>query len=76
MFLVDAASVQRCKPFCRKGVGIQGNERVLGAMGLQSMIEGEQSREVGSVCDESRPDFLRVDHTCLVRIGIIERFRL
>ena len=40
-----------------KAVGVKGYERISGSMFLERMIEGQETREIGSICDQGSPDF-------------------
>lgn len=57
MFLGDAAVVEGLVAFGGEGIRVEGDERVLGAVLLQAVVEGEQARQVRRVGDEGRPDW-------------------
>jgi hypothetical protein len=47
----DAALVEGFVAFRGKGVGVEGYERVFGAVLLERVVEGEEAGEVGGVGD-------------------------
>ena len=53
--LGNLANIKGAMTFWGKGIGVEGNERVLSAMLLEGIIKGEEAREVSCVCDKSCP---------------------
>jgi len=64
MLLGDAALVEGTMAFGGKGVGVEGNEGVFGAVLLEAVVEGEQAGEVGRVSNEGCP------HCVLVSVRV------
>jgi hypothetical protein len=55
MLLGYAALVEGFVAFGREGVGVEGYERILGAVLFERIVEGEEAGEVGGVCYEGCP---------------------
>ena len=55
VLLRNAAGVEGGVALGGERVGVEGDERVLGAGLLEAVVEGEQASEVGRVCDQRRP---------------------
>ena len=53
--LGNAAKVKGLVPFFREGIGIEGDEGVLGTCLFEGVVKGEQAREVGGVGDKGSP---------------------
>lgn len=53
--LGNLTDVKSAMTFWRECVGVEGNERVFGAMLLERIVKSEQAREVSCVCDKSCP---------------------
>jgi hypothetical protein len=51
----NGARVEGGMAFSREGVGVEGDERVFGAVLLERVVEGEQAGEVGGVGYKGRP---------------------
>jgi hypothetical protein len=51
----DGARVEGGVARGREGVGVEGDERVFGAVLLERVVEGKEAGEVGGVGYESRP---------------------
>lgn len=47
----NAASFKSSMTFGRERVGVEGDERVLAAGGLERVVESQQAREIVGVCD-------------------------
>jgi len=59
----NAASLESSMALGREGIGIESDERVLAASGLQRVVQRQQAREVVGVCDQCSPHLGRVDHS-------------
>lgn len=55
MLLGYAALIERFVALFGERVCVERDERVLGAVLLQAVVEGEEAREVSRVCDQRRP---------------------
>lgn len=53
--LGNPTDVKSAMTFRKECVGVEGNERVFGAMLLERVVESEQAREVSCVCYKSCP---------------------
>lgn len=55
MLLGDGARVEGGVAFSGEGVGVEGDERVFGAVLFERVVEGEEAGEVGCVGYEGGP---------------------
>ena len=40
-----------------KAVGVKGYERIFSPMFLERIVESQETREIGGICDQGGPDF-------------------
>lgn len=53
----DAAGVEGGEALGGEGICIEGDERVGGLVLLERVVQGDEAREIGCVCDEGGPDW-------------------